>query len=175
MLPERPDKSGSRSKRSGVEYEEEKAWVMFYRRVGHDVALAGEVMTHLGADPEMKRRHLALYLCCKESLRSEKARQARNKRIGLFVQWLCSELLVRPFLAARRGIRGSGQLAAECLPDRTREPAMTRPSRPMRQAPSRQRSSADETSAETSSQSITTTVPGISQAPSHVTAVGKAA
>ena len=31
------------------------------------------------SDPEMKRAHLALYLCCKESLRMHKARQARNK------------------------------------------------------------------------------------------------
>jgi hypothetical protein len=68
----------------------------------------------------MKRRHLALYLCCKQSLRTHKARQQRDKRIGQFVRWLCHGMFIVPLRALQRG----GQLAAECLPETTREPAV---------------------------------------------------
>lgn len=113
-----------RSKRFGVEFEEERAWVAFYRRVRHDVALAGEVLAQLDGDPEMKRSHLALYLCCKESLRSHKARQARHKRIGQFVRWLCHGLIVRPALALRRWLDQGSNLAVECLPETVSEPGL---------------------------------------------------
>jgi hypothetical protein len=82
------EKPRPRPRRSGIESEEERAWVGFYKRVGRDPAIATEVMAQLESDPEMKRTHLALYLCCKESLRRHKARQARNKRIGQFVRGL---------------------------------------------------------------------------------------
>ena len=52
----------------------------FYRRVGQDPVMAAEVMAQLEADPMMKRNHLALYLCCKQSLRTHKATAARNRR-----------------------------------------------------------------------------------------------
>ena len=119
MFPEKPERARPRAKRFGVEFEEERAWVTFYRRVGHDVTIATEVLTQLEADPEMKRTHLALYLCCKESLRSHKARQARNKRIGQFVRWLCSGLFAAPARLLRRG----GDMALECLPETAKEPA----------------------------------------------------
>ena len=119
MSPEKPERARPRAKRFGVEFEEERAWVTFYRRVGHDVTIAAEVLTQLEADPEMKRTHLALYLCCKESLRSHKARQARNKRIGQFVRWLCSGLFAAPARLLRRG----GDMALECLPEIAKEPA----------------------------------------------------
>jgi hypothetical protein len=119
MSPEKPERARPRAKRFGVEFEEERAWVTFYRRVGHDVTIATEVMNQLEADPEVKRKHLALYLCCKESLRSHKARQARNKRIGQFVRWLCSGLLAAPARLLRRG----GDMALECLPETAKEPA----------------------------------------------------
>jgi hypothetical protein len=64
------EKPRPRPRRSGIESEEERAWVGFYRRVGRDPAIATEVMAQLESDPEMKRTHLALYLCCKESLAS---------------------------------------------------------------------------------------------------------
>ena len=85
-----------RSRRSSIETEEERAWVGFYRRVGRDPAIATEVIAQLESDPEMKRSHLALYLCCKESLRRHKARQARHQRIGQFVRWLWHGLLLQP-------------------------------------------------------------------------------
>lgn len=118
-----PEKPSSRSRRASVACEEERAWVTFYRRVGHDVAIATEVLAQLEADPEMKRAHLALYLCCKESLRLHKARLARNKRIGQFVRWLCHGLFVRPLRALRRAGRRGGDLVVECLPDARGEPA----------------------------------------------------
>ena len=90
------EKSHPRHRRSGIESEEERAWVGFYQRVSREPAIATEVMIQLESDPEMKRTHLALYLCCKESLRQHKIRQVRNKRIGQFVRWLSHSLFVRP-------------------------------------------------------------------------------
>lgn len=113
-----------RSKRSSVETEEERAWVSFYRRVRTDVAIATEVLAQLEADPESRRAHLALYLCCKESLRMHKARQARNKRFGQFVRLLCHRLVIVPAQALRRLLSRSGDLVVECLPETTREPAV---------------------------------------------------
>jgi hypothetical protein len=114
------DQPKVRNKRSGIDHEEERAWVGFYRRVRSDASVATEVMAQLDADPEMKRRHLALYLSCKQSLRTHKARQQRDKRIGQFVRWLCHCMFVAPIRALQRG----GQLAVECLPDTPREPAV---------------------------------------------------
>ena len=89
-FPDRSFQSPS-PRRSTIDIEEQRAWVGFYKRVGRDVALAAEVMAQFDGDAEMKRRHLALYLSCKQSLRVHKARQARDKRIGqglrLLVQW----------------------------------------------------------------------------------------
>jgi hypothetical protein len=115
------EKPHPRAKRSGTEYEEERAWVSFYQRVGNDLVLATEVLSQLESDPEMKRSHLALYLCCKESMRTHKARQARNKRIGQFVRWVVSGLFTRLLVqwpqALHRSLRHGGDVALECLPD----------------------------------------------------------
>jgi len=118
------EKPRLRPKRSGVESEEERAWVSFYRRVRADVVIATEVLAQLEADPESKRAHLALYLCCKESLRMHKARNARNKRIGLFVRWLCHGAFNVPLQGLRRGLRLGGDIAVECLPEPGKEPAV---------------------------------------------------
>lgn len=128
------EKPHPRSKRSSTENEEEKAWVSFYKRVGNDLALATEVLAQLDSDPDLKRSHLALYLRCKESLRTHKARQARNKRIGAFVRWFCgglfTQLLVQWPSAWRRSLRQGGDIVAECLPeigrDAGKEPAMAK-------------------------------------------------
>ncbi|MCB2019448.1 MAG: hypothetical protein KDG44_01465 [Burkholderiaceae bacterium] len=118
-----PEKPRLRSKRSGVEFEEERAWITFYRRVGQDTAIATEVLAQLEADPEMKRSRLALYLCCKESLRTHGALQARNRRIGQFVRRLCQGLFVVPAHALRRAVHLGGDIAVECLPESAQEPA----------------------------------------------------
>lgn len=123
MSPEKPERARPRAKRFGVEFEEERAWVTFYRRVGKDATIAAEVLSQLDADPEMRRSHLALYLCCKESLRSHEERRARNKRVGQFVRWLCHGLFVRAPHALRRGLRQGSDIAVECLPETAREPA----------------------------------------------------
>ena len=47
MSPERPR---PHARRSGIELEEERAWVGFYQRVGRDPAIAAEVMAQLEAD-----------------------------------------------------------------------------------------------------------------------------
>ncbi|MCL1960603.1 MAG: hypothetical protein FWG56_02215 [Desulfovibrionaceae bacterium] len=123
MFPEKRP----RPKRSGIDAEEERAWVAFYRRVRVDTALAAEVLAQLERDDEMKRGHLALYLSCKESLRREKTRQTRHKRIGCFVRWLAHALLARPWQALRSaGSEGRG-IAIEMLPE---APRLTR--RPQR-------------------------------------------
>ena len=49
------EKSHPRPRRSGIKYEEERAWVGFYQRVGRDPAIATEVMAQIESDPEMKR------------------------------------------------------------------------------------------------------------------------
>ncbi|RZI42161.1 hypothetical protein EGT07_13125 [Herbaspirillum sp. HC18] len=115
----------SRTRRSGVQLEEEKAWISFYRRIGNP-AIATEVMHQLESDPEMKRAHLALYLHCKESLRMQKVRQARHKRIGQFVRMLAAALFVAPAHAVLKLLRQSGAIAVECLPELRKEPAKRR-------------------------------------------------
>ena len=121
MSQEKPQ----RSRRFGVDFEEEKAWVGFYRNVGNP-AIAIEVMNQLESDPAMKRMHLALYLRCKESLRAHKARQARNKRIGQFVRMLLHAGFAVPVIAVRHLLRQGGEIAVECLPEVVKEPAATR-------------------------------------------------
>ena len=123
MALEKPRPHG---KRSSVASEEERTWVTFYRRVGRDAAIASEMLAQLDMDPELKHAHLALYLCCKESLRTHKARQARNKRIGQFVRWFCHGLFVAPVHAMRRALRQGGAMAVECLPEIAKEPAVPR-------------------------------------------------
>ena len=118
------EKPRPRARRTSIETEEERAWVGFYRRVGRDPAIATEVMAQLESDPEMKRTHLALYLCCKESLRRHKARQARHQRIGQFVRRLCYGLFVQPWRSLQTGLRHGRDVAVECLPEVTKEPAV---------------------------------------------------
>ena len=118
------DKPHPRARRCGIEFEEERAWIGFYHRVGRDAAIAAEIMAQLEADADMKRTHLALYLCCKECLRVHKARQVRHKRIGQFVRHLAQAIFVRPLLGLRTRLRRGGDIAVECLPDISREPAV---------------------------------------------------
>jgi hypothetical protein len=108
--------TGPRKKQFGVDSAEEKAWIGFYRRVG-DPVIAAEILHELQSDPEAKRAHLALYLRCKESLRTHKVRLARNKRIGQFVRLVCSAAFVTPAHAVHRLLRQSTDLAVECLPE----------------------------------------------------------
>jgi hypothetical protein len=110
-------------RRTSVATEEERAWISFYRRVGHDSALADEVLAQLDADGEMKRMHLALYLSCRESLRMYAERERRNARIGLFVRGVFHAVFVAMPAAAGRKLKRSGNLAVACLPEVNAEPA----------------------------------------------------
>jgi len=113
------EKSRPRPRCSSFESEEERAWVGFYQRVGRDPAIASEVLAQLESDPEMKRSHLALYLCCRESLRQHKARQARHKRIGQFIRGL----FIQPLRNLQTMWRHGSDLAFDCLPEAAKEPA----------------------------------------------------
>ena len=53
-----------------------------------------------------------------------KVRNARNKRIGLFVRWLCHGAFIVPLQGLRRGLRLGGDIAVECLPEPGKEPAV---------------------------------------------------
>lgn len=128
------EKSRPRPRRSSLESEEERAWVGFYQRVGRDPAIASEVLAQLESDPEMKRNHLALYLCCRESLRQHKARQARHKRIGQFIRGLCIGLFIQPLRNLQTMWRHGSYLAVECLPEAAKEPAAAQVRRLPREA-----------------------------------------
>lgn len=119
-----PSSPRPKPRRAGVATEEERAWVSFYRRVGHDEALAAEVLAQLDADAEMKRMHLALYLSCRESLRSQAARERRNARIGQFVRRLLHGLFVAMPKSAGRKLKHGGDIAVACLPEADAEPAL---------------------------------------------------
>lgn len=112
----------SRPRRPSIEREEEKAWVEFYRRIKRDPALAAEVLAQLNRDAELLRGHLALFLCCKESLRLDKARQARNRRIGAFARWIMRMLFAVPWHALRRTGQESRDIVIEMLPETEQHP-----------------------------------------------------
>jgi hypothetical protein len=122
MLNDRPYPAPRKAKRSAVEIEEERAWVRFYRQVGQ-ADIAAEVLTQLDADAQARHEHLALYLSCRESLRTHKARTQRNKRIGQFVRQACRVLVVEPLRALRLKTARTIDLLVECLPETRREPA----------------------------------------------------
>lgn len=102
--------------RPTVKGEEERAWVEFYRRVATDPTLAAEVLALLDADHEMRRMHLALYLSCKQSLRSHHSRQMRNQRIGQAVRSLCHMLFVVPWRSIWSTAQQGGEIGLACLP-----------------------------------------------------------
>ena len=122
MLNDRPYPAPRKAKRSGVEIEEERAWVRFYRQVSH-ADIAAEVLAQLDADSQARHDHLALYLSCRESLRAHKARTQRNKRIGQFVRQAGRVLVVEPLRALRLKASRAIDLIVECLPEMRREPA----------------------------------------------------
>lgn len=133
MPPKRP-----RPRRTTVEREEESVWVDFYRRIRRDTELAAEVLAQLNRDAELLRAHLALFLCCKETLRRDRRRQARHRRIGAFVRWLVRMLFVMPWRVLRRTGQESRDIVVEMLPEveqRSAPPAL--PARKPATAPSK--------------------------------------
>lgn len=125
---EKSNRSQYRPRRSSVEYEEDQVWIRFYRSAG-DASSAAELIEYLGSDPELKRKHAALFLKCKQTVRKARERQARARRIGHCVRVALRTLLVTPLLALRSALRIGGDIAVECLPETpepAREPALRR-------------------------------------------------
>ena len=112
----------TRPYRTSVALEEERLWVGFYRRVANP-AIAAEVIQHFDGDADQKRTHPTLYLRCKESLRREKARQARTKRIRSFMRRILGRLLHDSETNLRSHPRRSARIVVEGLPESMREPA----------------------------------------------------
>lgn len=94
---------------------EERAWIGFYDRVDQNPSLAIEIMAQLDADPDSKRRHLALYISCRESVRNHKARQARDRRIGELTQFLFGALVLLPLSATRSVTTRTVDLLVTCV------------------------------------------------------------
>lgn len=119
-----PSSPRPKPRRASVATEEERAWISFYQRIGQDAALAAEVLAQLDADVEMKRMHLALYLSCRESLRSQASREQRNERIGRFVRRMLHGLFVAMPRSIGRRLKHGGDIAVACLPEADAEPAL---------------------------------------------------
>jgi len=96
-------------RRHGISHEEEKLWIGFYQRVHRDPALASELLALMRADAIMRREHLALYLCCRESLRVAHQRQRRDQHIAR----LLDRALLGPWRALRQIWQPSGAIAAQ--------------------------------------------------------------
>ena len=84
--------------------EEDRAWCHLYRSA-RDPAVAAEVVQHLRGDAEAARCHLALYLCCRQTLRAHKARIARKQRIGRVLRRFISAIASTPAAVVRKLLR----------------------------------------------------------------------
>ena len=126
-----PETSRSKPKRSGIEKEEERAWMGFYRRSRFDAGLASEVLAQLEADPDSKRAHLALYLRCRQTLRQRKARQQRNKRAAQFLKRSVLSLLEGLAGLSRRFVMDVRDIRAELGSRDRKAVGSTRPGKPI--------------------------------------------
>lgn len=114
----------------GRNMDEDKAWSQLYRSI-RDPDAAAEVAAHLEADEQTLRQCTALYLCARQTLRRERARVARNQRIGQAVRAAFASL-ASLFASARRSVRHGGDLALEVVapqPVDTGKKARSLPSR----------------------------------------------
>ena len=105
--------------------EEDRAWAQLYASVGQ-AATAEDVVRQLDADAEAKRKHLALYLRARTTLREQRAAEARNQRIGAFVRSTVTLLVIGPFRLLRSVLSSSTHAAVEMLPPVRRDPAKGR-------------------------------------------------
>ncbi|MBB3121724.1 hypothetical protein [Pseudoduganella violacea] len=102
--------------------DEARVWGEFYRRVA-DPATAAELITYLDQDEAAKARHPGLYLRCRQTLRREKARIARARRMGFLVRALLHGVFVVPCAWLRKAVRFCGVAGEACVaPDA--EPAV---------------------------------------------------
>ncbi len=119
---------------------EDFAWEALYRSA-HDSATAAEVVEFLAADAEVRRTHLALYLCCRQTVREAEARRIRIQRIAALLRRLIDVVIAAPLAVIGRIVRGGADVAIEIVPKadpatsssrrkaaaprRTRQPAKT--------------------------------------------------
>lgn len=103
--------------------DEDKAWSDLYRSI-KDPAAAAEVVEHLESDEQTLRQHTALYLRSRETLRRERARVARNQRMGQVIR-AAFAALASLFAGARRAARNGGDVALEVLAPEGAEPTGT--------------------------------------------------
>lgn len=68
-------------RRTPAAEEEEKIWVSFYRNAG-DPHLAAELIAYMDKDADSRMQYPGLYLRCKQSVRRNREREARAKRIA---------------------------------------------------------------------------------------------
>jgi hypothetical protein len=106
----------TRPSKASFEFEEERAWVGFYRRIA-DSAVAEEVIQYLDANPDERHQHPALYLRAKESVRRNEQRLHRAQRIGGFVRSVVGVLVIGPVSLVAGLLRGGRQIGLECLPE----------------------------------------------------------
>lgn len=140
---EKSNRSQYRPRRSSVEYEEDQVWIRFYRSAA-DAESAEELIEYLGSDPELKKKHAALYLKCKQTVRKARERQARARRIGKFVRMVLYATLVTPFKALRSVLRHGSDIAVECLPESDAESAAEPATRRMKRLDKKARFVQDE-------------------------------
>lgn len=117
---------------AGSSAEERRAWAGFYARVRAESALATEVISQLDRDPELKRAHLALYLCCRESLRRHHAHEARVQRVAYALRWITHVLFAVPVRWLLSGMANSRDVALATLPAPATPTSDARHVRPVR-------------------------------------------
>ena len=118
-----PAQFNTRSKRRTG--EEDRAWALLYASVGR-ASTAEEVVKQLDADIEARRRHLALYLRAKTTLRERRIADARNQRIGEFLRSVVAIVVVGPIRLLRSLMSTGSDVAVEMLPPARRDPAKAR-------------------------------------------------
>lgn len=116
---------------TGLNAEEKRAWAGFYNRVRSEASLAKEIQAQLDQDAELKRMHLALYLCCRESLRLHQVREARIQRVAYAIRWLVHLLFAVPAKLLFGGLARSRDVAIAVLPEPAMQPSATPAVRPI--------------------------------------------
>lgn len=107
LIPQHP----SRQMRTAEDF----AWEALYRSA-RDSATAAEVIEFLAADVEARRAHLALYLCCRQSVREAEARRIRIQRIAALLRRLIHVVIAAPVAVIGRIVRGGTDVAIEMMP-----------------------------------------------------------
>lgn len=107
--------------------DEDRAWSQLYSAVLQgQPSTAEEVIKALDADPKAKQLRLALYTHAKTTLRRQKASEARQQRIALFLRSVLTFIVIGPIRLLRSMLSNGAGVAVEMLPPVRREPATVR-------------------------------------------------